>query len=161
MRRTPWPRLVLLAAVAAAVGLAALRVAESRGATLLPVPAVAVAVVVLIAALVLSAGWSVRQYTRGKRPGLDPLVAARTVVLATAAAWTGALLSGWYAAQVLLVLADLEIEARRDLAVSAGAALLATVALCAVGLLVERWCQVQPPEDDGPDPASAASGSPV
>lgn len=160
MRRTPWPRLLLVAVVAAAFAFGALRLAETRGATLLPVPLLSSVVVLLIAGVVVTLGWSVRQFTRGKRPGLDPLLAARTVVLATASAYTGAVLSGWYAAHVLVVLGDLAIPARRDLAVSAGAALVCTIALAVVGLVVERWCEVPPPDDDAGRPgASAASGS--
>ena len=161
MTRTAWQRLVLVAVVSAAVSAGVLRIAESRGASVLPVPLVSSLVVLLIAAVVVSLGWAVRQYKRGKRPGLDPLLAARTVVLATASAYTGALLSGWYAGHVLLVLGDLDIEARRQVAVSAGAALLCTLAMAVVGLVVERWCEVRPPDDDDPGgpAASATSGS--
>lgn len=160
MRRTPRARLGLIALVAGGFTFGGLRLAESRGAALLPVPVLSSLVVLVIAAVVLSLGWSVRQFTEGKRPGLDPLLAARTVVLATASAYTGALLTGWYAAHVVLVLGDLEIQARRDLAVSAGAAMLCTVVLAVVGLVVERWCEVPPPDDDeGGRGASAASGS--
>lgn len=160
MRRTPWPRLLLVAVLSAVVAFAGLRAAESRGASLLPVPLLSSVVVLLIAGVVLSLGWSVRQFTQGNRPGLDPLLAARTVVLATASAYTGALLSGWYAAHVLVVLGDLEIAARRDLAVSAGLAMLCTIALAVIGLVVERWCEVPPSDDEPGGPgASAASGS--
>lgn len=158
MRRTPWPRLLLVALVSVALTFGGLRVAESRGASVLPVPLLSSAVVLLIAGVVLSLGWTVRQYQQGKRPGMDVLLAARTVVLATASAYTGALLSGWYAAHVLLVLGDLEIASRRDLAVTAGAALVCTLVLAVVGLLVERWCEVPPPTD-GDGGASATSGS--
>lgn len=150
MSRTPWRRLVLVAAVSAALTALVLRLVESQGGSLLPVPLLSSAVVLLIAAVVGTLGWTVRQYIRGKRPGLDPLLAARTVVLATASAYTGALLSGWYAGQVLLVLGDLEIDVRRDLGISAGAALVCTVVLAVVGLVVERWCEVPPPEADEP-----------
>lgn len=160
MRRTPLTRLLVLAAVTTAVAWAGLRVAESRGAVVLPVPSLASLVMLFVAAVVLGLGWNVRQYARGKRPGLDPLLAARTVVLATASAYTGAALVGWYAAQVLLTLGDLQIPARRDVAVTAGAALLCAAALAVLGLVVERWCEVSPPDDDeaGPGP-SAATGS--
>jgi len=149
MRRTAWQRLLLAAALATVLTYGVLRVVESRGTALLPPPLLSVAVVLLIAGVVAALGWAVRQYAHGDRPGLDPLVAARTVVLATAAAWTGALLTGWYVGQVLVVLGDLEIAARRDVAVAAGAALVGTVVLAVVGLVVERWCEVKPP-DDGP-----------
>lgn len=149
MRRTPWPRLVGIALLATIVALAALRIAEAVGWVARPVPLLAPLAVGLIAAVVLGAGWNVRQYTRGKRPGLDPIVAARTVVLATAACYTGALLFGWYGAQVIAVLGDLAIAGRRAIAVSAGIGLLATLALTVVGVVVERWCEVRPPDDEG------------
>lgn len=162
MRRTPLSRLVGVAVLSAAVATAGLRIAESRGATLLPVPALAWLLVLLIAAIVIGLGWNVRQYTRGKRPGLDVLIAARTVVLATASGYTGALLMGWYAAQVLVTLGDLQIDSRRDVAVSATVAAVAAVVLAVVGVVVERWCEVRPPDDDEDGPGSrAVSGSPA
>lgn len=162
MRRTPWPRLVLVALVTAVVVLLLLRVAEGQGVTLLPIPVVASLVVALIAVVVLGLGWNVRQFTRGKRPGLDPLLAARTVVLATASAYTGALLTGWYGAHALLVLGDLEIDARRELATSTVPALVCAVGLAVVGLVVERWCEVRGDDDEpGGGEAGAATGSPV
>jgi hypothetical protein len=160
MRRTPRSRLALVTVLSAAVSAAGLRIAESRGATLLPIPALAWLLVLAIAAIVGGLGWNVRQYTRGKRPGLDVLVAARTVVLATASGYTGALLTGWYAAQVLVTLGDLQIESRRDVAVSAAIAVGAAVVLAVVGLVVERWCEVRPPDEDDEGPGSTAvSGS--
>lgn len=158
MRRTPVRRVVTVAVVATAVAAAILRVVESRGGTLLAVPVVAWVVVLAIAGAVGALGWNVRQYTSGRRPELDMLVAARTVVLATASAYTGALLTGWYAAQVLVVLGDLDIPGRRDVAVTAGIATGAAVVLVVVGLVVERWCEVPPPDDDEGGGA-AASGT--
>lgn len=162
MRRTPWPRLLVVAVLTAGVVLLGLRFAEGRGATVLPVPLLSSLVVALIAAVVLGLGWNVRQYTRGKRPGLDPILAARTVVLATASAYTGALLTGWYGAHALLVLGDLHIDARRELAVSTVPALVCTVGLAVVGLVVERWCEIRGDDDEsGADGGGAATGSPV
>ena len=54
-----------------------------------------------IAQEVFVLGWHVRQYLQGKRPDLDALRAARTVVLAKASCYTGALLAGWYGGHVL------------------------------------------------------------
>ena len=162
MRRTPWGRLAGVAVLSTAVAAAGLRIAESRGATLLPIPALAWLLVLAIAAIVGGLGWNVRQYTRGKRPGLDVLIAARTVVLATASGYTGALLTGWYAAQILVTLGDLHIDSRRDVAVSAAVAVGAAIVLSVVGLLVERWCEVRPPDEDDDGPGSrAVSGSPA
>jgi DMSO reductase anchor subunit len=162
MRRTPWSRLVWIAVVAANVAYLALRVAESRGVTLPAVPLISSLVVLVIGGVVVVLGRQVRQYTQGVRRRIDPLLAARTVVLAKASAHTGALLSGWYAGQVLLVVSDLDVPARRDVAVTAGLALLCTVALAVVGLVVERWCEISPQDGEEEDgETSAASGSPV
>ncbi|WP_372595539.1 DUF3180 domain-containing protein [Actinotalea sp.] len=148
MQTTPWTRLLLIAVLAAVGSFGVLRLVEGRGATVLGPPVLSALVVIAIAVAVGAAGWNVRQFTRGKRPGLDPLFAARTVVLATAAGYTGALLSGWYAGHILLVLGDLEFDGRREVAVAAAVALVATVLLAVTGLVVERWCRVPPPEDD-------------
>jgi hypothetical protein len=158
MRRTPWPRLLLLAVVAAVLSAGLLRLLEGRGWVLMPPAALSWVVVLLIAAVVLRLGWNVRQFSRGKRPGLDPLVAARTVVLATASAHTGALLAGWYAGHVLVVWRDLAVAPRRDVAVAAGIEVLAALVLAVVGAIVERWCQVEPPSDP-PDGVSAGSAA--
>lgn len=161
MRRTPVWRVAATALVTLAVAYVLLRVVESRGGTLLAVPAIAWLVELAIAGVVAVLGWNVRQYARGRRPQTDVLVAARTVVLATASSYTGAVLTGWYAAQVLLTAGDLEYAGRRDVATSAGVAALAAVVLAVVGLVAERWCEVPPPEDDdeGGPGASATSGS--
>lgn len=164
MHRTSKARVVGVGLGATLLALAILRVVESRGGTLLPVPPVAWVVVLVIAAIVGALAWNVRQYVRGKRPGFDVIMAARTVVLASASAYTGALLFGWYAAQVLVVVlaGDLDIPGRRDVAVTAGVSAVAAVVLAVVGLVAERWCEVPPPEDDddGPGgPGASAAGS--
>ncbi|MCB2177206.1 MAG: DUF3180 domain-containing protein [Actinomycetales bacterium] len=148
MRRTPWPRLVLLAGAVAVVSATLLHTLEGRGVILVAPPVLAAVVMLGIAAVIARLGWNVRQFVRGKRPGLDPLLAARTVVLATAAAYTGAILTGWYSGHVLVVLSRLGHPPLRDFAVVAGVCALSAVALVVVGLVAERWCEVPPPEDD-------------
>ena len=157
MRRTSRARIAGLGLIATIVAFAVLRVVERSGGTLLPVPPIAWLAELVIAAVVGVLAWNVRQYARGRRPGFDLILAARTVVLAAASAYTGSLLFGWYAAQVLVVAGDLDLPARRDVAVTAGVAALAALVLAVVGLVVERWCEVQPPDDD--EGASAASGT--
>lgn len=150
MRRTPWPRLALLAGAVAVLSTALLRTLEARGVILTAPPVLASLVMLGIAGVVARLGWNVRQFVRGKRPGLDPLLAARTVVLATAAAYTGAILTGWYAGHVLVVATRLGHPPLRDFALVAGVSALSALALAVVGLVAERWCQVPPPEDDDP-----------
>lgn len=142
--------LALLAGVGAVLGWSVMRVLESSGGSM-PLPVTALAAMVVIAAAVLVVGWPVRRWNHGDRSRrLDPLRAARTVVLAKAADHSGALLAGWYLGQGLTVVGDLDIEPRRDRLVLAGLAVLAAVAMVVAGLLVERWCKL--PEGPGDDP---------
>jgi hypothetical protein len=138
-----------------------LRLLEGQGVTPPEVPWSVVLVCLVISGGVLRMGWQVRQFLRGERPDLDPIRAARTAVLAKASCHTGAILVGWYLAQVLLVLGDLEIEPRRDRAVAAAVATLGAGVLALTGLVVEHLCQVPPPSDDaekaGPDATDPAA----
>ncbi|GAA4361503.1 DUF3180 domain-containing protein [Angustibacter luteus] len=141
--------LVAIAVGVAVVAWIVLRLWMSGGHELPGLPWTAPGVMVLLAGVVLAFGWPVRQWTRGSRlRPLDPLRAARTVVLAKASQYCGALLSGWYAAQVLALLPTLDVEPRRSLAVRAGIALLCAVGLWVVGWLVERWCRVDRSDED-------------
>ncbi|RYV49974.1 DUF3180 domain-containing protein [Pengzhenrongella frigida] len=162
MQRTRWQNLLLLTGVTGLLAWLLLRVLEGQGVTLPPVPWLVVAVLLVISVIVFTMGWAVRQFLRGRRPDLDPLRAARTAVLAKASSYTGSLLAGWYAAQVLLVVGDLDIASRRARAISAGLAVAGAVLLAVVGLIVEWFCRV-PPQDkptertgrDSADPAAA------
>ena len=162
MRRTRWQTLVAIAAVVTVVGWIVLDVLQDQGLTPPPVPVLVVLVLLVIAAVVLRMGWAVRQFLRGKRPDLDPIRAARTAVLAKASCYTGASLLGWYLAQVLLVVGDLDIEPLRERAVAAAIAAVGAALLAVVGLVVEHMCQVPPPSDDatakaGPDATDPAA----
>jgi hypothetical protein len=159
MRRTPWPRLALLAGAVAVLSTALLRTVEARGVILVAPPVLAGVVMLGIAVVVARLGWNVRQFVRGRRPGLDPLLAARTVVLATAAAYSGSILTGWYAGHVLVVIDRLGHPPLRDFALAAGVCVLCAATLAAVGLVAERWCQVPPPEDDDPSGGVSAGSA--
>jgi len=165
MQRTRPRTLALVVVAVTAVGWALFRGLASRGISPPQVPWLVAVVEVVIAGVVLVMGWAVRQYLRGNRPLLDPIRAARTAVLAKASCYTGAILAGWYASQALAVLGDLEFAAQRQRAIVAGVAAVGAVVMVVVGLVVEWWCQVPPPEtrlpedgarprDPSPDPAS-------
>ena len=145
-------RLVLFVGLAA-TGFAylALRIWDLQNSLLLQTSWISLIVLVFMACGVFFAGLPVRRFLRGQsRKSLNPMRAMRTLVLAQAAALTGALVCGWYLAQVLVLLPDFDIESRRTLvlrlaALSAGGALLA-----AAGLLTQRMCRVDK-IDEGED----------
>ena len=146
MHRTRWQTLLLIAVTGSAVTWIVLRALADRGGLPPSVPPLVVAVELLIAAVVFSLGWQVRQFLRGKRPLLDPIRAARTAVLAKASCYTGALLAGWYTGQVLVLVGDLDVPGNGGRAAAAGIAAGGAVVLAVVGLVVEWFCRVPPPE---------------
>ncbi|QGQ20370.1 DUF3180 family protein [Cellulomonas sp. JZ18] len=141
--------LVLLAAAVTAVTWWVMRMTVARGAATPPeVPWLVVAVELVIAGVVLALGWSVRQYQQGRRPTLNPLRAARTAVLAKASCYTGALLVGWYGGQALSLLTDADVPGNPTRAAAAGVAALGALVLAVVGLVVEHFCRIPPPDAD-------------
>lgn len=146
MVATRWQALALACLGAGVVSWLVWRTVVAQGGLPPQVPWSVVAILLVVAGVVLWLGLAVRAYQRGKRPNLEPLRAARTAVLAKASSITGALLSGWYGAQAIVLLADLANEPVRSSALSAGVAAIAAIVLAVVGLVVERFCRLPPPE---------------
>lgn len=151
VRPTRTRTLLLLALGVAIVAWIALRL-WSRGGNELPMlPWSTPGVMALLAVAVLVVGWPVRRWTRGQRTQpLDPLRAARTVVLAKAAQYAGSLLTGWYVGQVLVIIPNLDVEPRRDMFVRGLVSAAAAVLVWVAGWLVERFCRVDRRDDEEP-----------
>jgi hypothetical protein len=149
-----WQRLTLVAVITGALAWLITRLAAARGFTPLPVPWSAMIAAGIGAGVALWLAWTVRQYQRGDRPGLDALRAARTAVLAQAAAYAGALLTGGYGGYALGLAIEWQHAPRREVAVSALIGVLSGVVLLVAGIVAERWCRTGGGDDDGtPDPA--------
>ncbi len=144
-------RATSLAALAVAAALLGGFVAwwlQTSGRAPLPLPATSAVVLLAMAVIVLVLGWPVRRWTRGDRNHvLDPLRAARTVALAKAAAYGGAIFLGWYFGVGFGLVNSLSIDVRRERFELAMITAVAALALCAAGLVVERWCR-RPPDSD-------------
>lgn len=120
---------------------------ERRGADPLPVPWTAPAGLLMLAGLVLVAAREVRRYVQGRRrQPLSPLAAARIAVLCAASSYVGALLTGWYFAQAVLIVPVL-VGVRRERFALAAVATVAAILLAAAGMLGQRWCR-RPPDFD-------------
>lgn len=155
--------LVGLFAVAAVVSWACAKLWDSLG-TLPAVPVAAPVVLGLIAAVLAATALGLRARLRAQRErepgarGVDPLLAARAVVFGQASALVASLVSGMYGGVcVFLIMYQLDIEARRDQAIYAGAAVLAGIAVCAAALFLERVCRLPDDEEnrkDGGGPGS-------
>jgi phosphatidylglycerophosphate synthase len=156
MRRTSIRTLALVLVSVAAVGALVLRLLEGYGVYLPQVAWVEYIAILGLAGGIFWAGWAVRAYQKGDKPDLDALRAARTFVLAKAGALSGALLGGRYLAEVVLHVGELQIEPRREQAIAAAIAVVCSLVLMVVGLVVEKFCELPPPDDtqaqESPDP---------
>lgn len=133
----------------------------TRSGSLVPRPPVLAGVLlVVMGALVLRLARPVRRYLQGRATApLDPLRAARVLVLAQAAALTGALATGWYLGQLGVVATDLSLVANRSRLVPLLALALTGVALAAAGLVAQRWCRVDPGDGEDREAPGRQSGA--
>ena len=139
---------LLVALVAGVVSWVALNTWTGSGGNPPPLPWASVAGTAALVAIVIAAGIPVRRWVRGRRDRpLDPLVAARSAVLGKAAAYGGAVLTGWYLSQAAVVLPDL-VGVRRERLFVALVATVAAVGLSAAGFVVQYWCRIPPSDDD-------------
>jgi len=115
-----------------------------------PLPWTVPVLLVALSCSVLSVGRPVRRWNQGHRDRpLDPLRAARTVVVAQAAGVTGAALAGAYGGLVALLVPMVQIEVRLDRLLLGLAAMAASLLLLVAGVVVERWCRLPPEDRDG------------
>lgn len=141
--RTP-----LLAAAAAVLGWLVSLAAPALG---LPAPVMDLTGLVTVAAvgaLCLALGLRVRRDRERPLAGrMDPIAAARTLVLGQASGLTGAALAGWH----------LGAGASAPAVLDAGLLVVGGAALLAAGVVVERWCRI-PPGEDGEDAGPGQDG---
>ncbi len=142
-----WAQLAATALVVGAVSWIGWRIYLATGALLGPAPWISSVLLLVLSVLVVGAGLPVRRFLRGEatKP-LSPIRAARTLVLAQAAALTGAAVLGWYAAQAAHALAELSLPGYRDLLWRLVALCVAAVVLATAGMFTQRMCRVDPPD---------------
>jgi uncharacterized protein DUF3180 len=141
---------LLIGLVSVAVCWVVLDIWTGSGGNPLPLSWTAVAGTLALVVVVIAAGLPVRRWVRGRRDrAIDPLVAARTAVLAKASAYGGAALVGWYLSQALLLLPDL-VGARQGRFITALVAAAAAAGVSVAGFVVQRWCRIPPDDDEKP-----------
>ncbi|MGZ4589214.1 MAG: DUF3180 domain-containing protein [Actinomycetes bacterium] len=146
--------LALLVGVAAATW-GALDIIENRGGVLPPLSWSAPACLFALGMVVLVTAISLRSRLASGDRLPHPLAMARMAVLGKASAHVGPIIGGIYAGYALVLLPSLDIPDRRDRAVLAGVAVLASLVLAGAGLLLERTCRVRG-NDDSRDEGAAA-----
>ncbi len=146
------PRVLLLVALAA-TGLSwvLLRLTAAGGRDLPDASWLGVVILVAIGLGLVAAGRPVKRLVAGTATRtVHPLYAARVLAMAQAAALGGAAFVGWYVAQVLLVLPDIDVASQRQRLLLLGVLTLSAAGLAGVGLLVQRWCRLDDEQDRDP-----------
>jgi hypothetical protein len=154
MTRTRPRLLLVLVVVGAVVGWSLTRLVDAFAGRSLPVPWTApVVMAVLALALVL--------WTRGTRarlsrkPGttpMDPIVAARSAALAMAGSRTGVVVAGFYLGVAVALSGGWDVPYVRELVLLALATVLASAAVVAASLWLERVCRLPPDPSGGATP---------
>ncbi|MGO4383663.1 DUF3180 domain-containing protein [Specibacter sp. RAF43] len=120
----------------------------------LPLSSLSTMGLIVVVAWIL--GLKVRRWRNGNRDKhLDPLLAARTLVLAQACAYAGAVLLGWHAGILLNQLPTLSLRTDLGIVGQIAAVMGGGVAMIVTGLIVERFCKL-PPEDTDATPPNRA-----
>ena len=146
-------RLLLICVILAVAGWSA-TVVTSRYSMATPVlPATALATMGVIVIITLVLGIRILRWRNSREPNskakkkqLDPLLAARTLVLAQACAYAGTVLLGWHAGIFLDQLRIWSLRSDQGITWLALAMAGGGLVMIVVGLIVERFCRI-PPED--------------
>ena len=112
---------------------------------------------ILVAALVGALAYSTYQRIQVRRERIEPSRAVAFLVMGKASALAGAVVAGGYFAYALLFVTRLDAAGPRDRVIRSAVTVLAGVALCVAGLLLERACKV-PREDDDDQPETDTPG---
>jgi len=153
------PLLLLIIAVALAVlgWLAALISGRySLETPVLPLTGLITMGVIVVLTLIL--GIRVLRWRNGKKKKmLNPILAAWTLVLAQACAYTGTVLLGWHAGIFLDQLRLWSVRSGQSITWETLSMAGGGLAMVVVGLVVERFCRI-PPEDGDAEGTSGLAG---
>ncbi|RKN42956.1 DUF3180 domain-containing protein [Streptomyces hoynatensis] len=157
-----------LCVVAFALAWAVAGLWESLDRTLPAVPLLAPVILGLIAVVLLVTALSLRSRLRAwreRRPDAKPvdrLMAARAVVFGQASALVSALACGLYGGFGLyLALHEWDVPNRRDQALYALLAVVASLGVIAAALFLERVCRLPDGDDEGRGNRNGPIGSPI
>ncbi|ATG52351.1 hypothetical protein CFK38_13100 [Brachybacterium vulturis] len=160
MRPLNVPVLVLILVVGAGFGAQMLEALAARGHALPIAGWLTTVVLLVLGAVLLLFGLPLRRYMlesaeRSEHPSFAPRrhqidlpTAYRTVLLARACAYTGAVVGGIFVGQALFLLLTGTGDPWRGILPTAAAA-LAGIVLGVLGVVVERWGQLPPDDGDG------------
>lgn len=148
---TPFRALVVAAVFGGLAGWLVVVIANAFDLIPPEVPWTAPIGLILVAALVGALAYATHQRIQVRLEHIEPQRAVALLVLGKASALAGALVAGGYFGFALMFLTRLDAAAPRDRVIRSAVAIVAGVALCILGLLLERACKVPTEPDEGAD----------
>lgn len=141
--------LALVGLVAGLAGWLANWLATRNGFGTPTLPLTSLVTTAAIIGITLVFGRRVLRWRNGRRDRpLDPILATRTLVLAQACAYAGALSLGWHAGIFVDQLTLLSVRSTTAPLWGSVALMVGGTVMIMVGLVVENFCRL-PPDDDG------------
>lgn len=150
--------LTIVIAVAAIGGWIAQRIASGAGVGAPVLHWTSLITMAAVSVLAFVLGFRVLRYRQGKATvPIDPILAARTLVLAQAGAYGGAVIGGWHLG-ILLDLMGAGSTGSASL-VSCIVMMVGALVMVIVGFVVERFCKLPPEDMDGPSTPRRGRGT--
>ncbi|PAU68349.1 hypothetical protein B1526_0534 [Bifidobacterium criceti] len=153
--RIRWWVYVLAIIIGVCGGTVTASIEERHHVSLLGLPWFVSAVLIVFGVGVLVAAWQVRRYTtteprkRVELKTVTPERAVDTLILAKALALAGAVLLGWYAGELLMVVGRVQAPYYRTIVIECAVACVASLIDMVCGIIAEGFCQLPPSE--GPE----------
>lgn len=150
---TTTPPLALVTAALTGAGCGWLIVVIANAFDLIPprIPWTAPVALFLIAALVGVLAYTTHQRIQVRKERVEPQRAVTFLVLGKASALAGAFVAGGYLTYGLMFVTRYAADAPRDRVIKSAVGVVAGIAMCIVGLLLERACKVPKGEDSDDD----------
>ncbi|MBR4399809.1 MAG: DUF3180 domain-containing protein [Aeriscardovia sp.] len=145
-RRTSWAVLVCIAGAGVALGWAFARFIGLTNLPLLGTTYAASGIMFLLGVALLIMGFTVRRYVKGHLKYLDPARAFFTLASAKALCVGGFFLAGWFSGQIIDIASKSEASFFRHALITCAVAAFVCLLDGICGILVEKWCQIPPPE---------------
>ncbi|MBR6440248.1 MAG: DUF3180 domain-containing protein [Aeriscardovia sp.] len=145
-RRTPWTALACALAAGVAVGYAFARFIGLTNLPLLGTTYAASGILFLLGLAVLIMGLTVRRYVKGNLKYLDPGRAFLTLASAKALSIGGSFLAGWFSGQIIDTASKADASFFRHALITCAVAAFVSLLDAACGIVVEKWCQLPPPD---------------
>lgn len=154
--RIPW--LVLIGLVFGALGWLINWWATRNGYPTPSLPLSSLLTIAAVVAVTLIFGFRVKRWRAGNRKrALDPILAARTVVLAQATAYAGALTTGWHIGILADQLSLVGVRSNLGPVWGSLALMVGGIVMIGTGLIVESFCRL-PPDDEAGSGTARESG---